>query len=270
MSIACCSSACHNVLLRFRAKQQVAVSGVTQLRVTPAPEGFPIGALKFDFFDQSRQRRSACSGVPGGCNCIKALLAWAAAVTAGSSLLYCPLRQLPIQSLSALRLPIAAPSCRVARPWPLKVLTPPQLPRSINRARGAACAGPSSISCQRFAFTFAALLLAPEVLAPQVLAPPHRPPKCAHAHCGMRARTTQTGWAPTLGGCRAWVGAGRVGNDTRWLKSTPVHRTRLRWTSALLVLPAMSTVDLLASRWAAPWRTGLRAERFKHAACPDR
>ena len=51
MSVACCSSACHSVLLRFRAKQQVAASGVTQLRVTPAPEGFPIGALTFDLFD---------------------------------------------------------------------------------------------------------------------------------------------------------------------------------------------------------------------------
>ena len=154
MSIACCSSACHNVLLRFRSNQQVAASGVTQVRVTPAPEGFPIGALTFAFFDPEStvlliqrstrwlQLHQGTVGLGSCCN---------------SWLLLVVLRQLPIQSLSALRLPIAAPSRRFARPWPLKVLSAPQLPRSINRAQGAACAGPSSMSvqhcaCQRFAF----------------------------------------------------------------------------------------------------------------------
>ena len=189
MSIACCSSACHNVLLRFRAKQQVAASGVTQLRVTPAPENFPIGALTFDFFDPestaslSRQRSArwvqlhqGTVGLGSCCNSwlllavlLKPAAAAARKVTVGTALADC----------------CAAPST-VARPWPLKVLTPPKLPRSINRERGAACAGPSSISvqhcaCQRLAFTFDARLLAPEVLAP-----PRRPPSCAQAHCGMR------------------------------------------------------------------------------------
>ena len=80
--------------------------------------------------------------------------------------------------------------------------------------------------------------------------------KCIHSklgqHIGMQLHSigpiyyytnrlgTHPGWVPSLGG------ASGVGNDTRWLKSTPVHRTKLRLTSALLVLPAMSTGNLLA------------------------